>query len=181
MFLRCRSRELVPGGRLVVVTMATDDLGDFGYAPLLDAMYAALKDLVADGFMSEDEFRRMVIPTVGRTKAEFAAPFADGGRFEGLTLTDLEIFPGEDRIWFDFGKRGDANAFGSAWARFSRGSVFPTLADALDGPDATRLLRPPGGRDHEASSEGAGKNGDSARQDGRGEGACGRRGGRERR
>jgi hypothetical protein len=140
-FLRGRGRELVPGGRLVVVTTATDERGDFGYAPLLDATYGALKALVADGFMREDEFRGMVIPTVDRTKAEFEAPFADGGRFEGLVLTDFEIFRSEDRIWSDFEKTGDAKALGAAWARFCRGSVFPTFASALDRADAARQAR----------------------------------------
>lgn len=140
-FLACRARELRAGARLVIVTMATDARGDFGYAPLLDALYAGLKSLVADGFMREDEFRRMLIPTVGRSKAEFEAPFARAGQFEGLSLDDLEIFPGEDRIWSAFEKAGDAGAFGAAWARFSRGSVFPTLATALEGADEARRAR----------------------------------------
>jgi SAM dependent carboxyl methyltransferase len=140
-FLAQRSRELVPGGRIVIVTMATDDLGSFGYAPLLDAMYSALKDLAADGFMREDELHRMVIPTVARNRVDFEAPFARSGQFEGLSLIDLEVFPGEDRVWSDFEKSRDADAFGAAWARFSRGSVFPTLADALEGADASRQVQ----------------------------------------
>ena len=137
-FLACRARELRSGARLVIVTMATDAQGDFGYAPLLDAIYAGLKSLVADGFMREAEFHRMLIPTVGRSRTEFEAPFAEAGRFDGLSLCDLEIFPGEDRIWSEFALAGDAGAFGAAWARFSRGSVFPTLADALDSADDPR-------------------------------------------
>jgi hypothetical protein len=137
-FLACRSRELKAGGRLVIVTMASDNNGDFGYAPLLDAMYAALRDLVGDGLVSEEEFRGMVIPTVGRSKAEFEAPFANGGRFEGLSLNHLEIFPGEDRIWTAFETNRDAGAVGAGWARFARGAVFPTLASALQGADAAR-------------------------------------------
>lgn len=140
-FLACRARELRSGARLVIVTMATDARGDFGYAPLLEALYGGLKSLVADGFMREAEFRRMLIPTVGRSKADFEAPFADVGRFEGLSLSDLEIFPGEDRIWAEFEKTGDVVAYGAAWARFCRGSVFPTLADALEGADDARRAR----------------------------------------
>jgi salicylate 1-O-methyltransferase len=59
--------------------MVSDDKGDFGYAPLLDAMYAALKDLLADGLVSEEEFHGGVIRTVGRSNAEFGVPLADGG------------------------------------------------------------------------------------------------------
>ncbi len=80
----------------------------------------------------------MLIPTVGRSRAWFAAPFGDNGRFEDLTIERLEMFFGEDRIWVDFERSCDAKAFGAEWARFLRGSVFPTLAAALGGADAAR-------------------------------------------
>jgi salicylate 1-O-methyltransferase len=86
--------------------MVSDDKGDFGYAPLLDAMYAALKDLAADGLVSEQEFHGMVIRTVARSNAKFEAPLADGGAVRGLKTHDVEIFPGEDCIWAAF----EANA-----------------------------------------------------------------------
>lgn len=35
-------------------------------------------------------------------------------------------------IWNTFQTVGDAHAFGAQWAAFSRASVFPTLAAALD-------------------------------------------------
>jgi len=137
-FLTARSLEMRPGARLVVLTMAIDDAGDFGYRPLLQAMYAALLDMRRDGFIAADELRRMAIPTVGRTGAEFAAPFADGGRFLDLTIGHLEVFHGEDRIWAEFEADRDALAFGRKWAAFSRASVFPTLAEALEGPSESR-------------------------------------------
>ena len=132
-FLSMRSRELCPGGRLVVLTMATDDAGDFGYRPLLDAIFATLNATVAEGLIRVEELRRMAIPTVARSRAQFADPFATSGRFEDLTIEQLEIFYGEDRIWAQFEANGDAQRFGAQWAAFSRASVFPTLAASLDG------------------------------------------------
>ncbi len=132
-FLSMRSRELRPGGRLVVLTMATDDAGDFGYRPLLDAIYATLGDMVDEGLIRVEELRRMAIPTVARSRAQFADPFEKSGRFEDLTIEHLEVFHGEDGIWAQFETNGDAQAFGAQWAAFSRASVFPTLAAALDG------------------------------------------------
>jgi hypothetical protein len=138
-FLLIRGRELRSGGRLVVLTMALDPEGRFGYAPVLHALYATLCEMVGDGFLKPDELGRMAIPTVGRSKEDFAAPFAEGGRFAGLTIEDLEVFMGEDRIWAGFETSGDADAFGAEWARFSRASVFPSLASALDkGADTGR-------------------------------------------
>jgi SAM dependent carboxyl methyltransferase len=131
-FLLMRSRELKKGGRLVVLTMALDAEGRFGYAPVLDALYATLREMVADGFLKPGELSRMAIPTVGRNKEDLAAPFAEDGRFAGLAIEDLEVFMGEDRIWAAFETSGDAEGFGAEWARFSRASVFPSLASALD-------------------------------------------------
>jgi hypothetical protein len=130
---------LCEGGRLVVLTMAADDRGDFGYRSLLQAMYASLLQMAQSGFMQEEELRRMVIPTVGRTREEFLAPFGTAGSFAGLRVEEAEIFLGEDHIWADFERDGDARTFGARWAAFSRASVFPTLAEALEkGGDPAR-------------------------------------------
>ena len=122
-----------PGGYLVVLTMALDETGDFGYRPTLEAMYAALVELVEDGFVSAEEARRMVIPTVGRSRGDLLEPFGKDGCFAGLSVEQLEVFLGEDRIWTQFQDDGDAQAFGARWAAFSRASVFPTLAAGLTG------------------------------------------------
>ena len=141
-FLTMRSRELRPDGRLVVLTMATDDSGDFGYRPVVDALYGALLDMVDHGLVGQEEFRRMVIPTVGRTRAQFMEPFAKDSCFEDLSIENFELFHGEDRIWTQFETSGDAHAFGAQWAAFCRASVFPTLAASLDGaPDSALSIR----------------------------------------
>jgi SAM dependent carboxyl methyltransferase len=132
-FLTHRERELCPGAKLAVMTMAVDQDGEFGYRPLLNAMYSALVDMVESGFLSGDEMRRMVIPTVGRSRADLLAPFGAEGRFGSLRLEELDIFLGEDHFWSDFERDGDAQRFAARWAAFSRASVFPTLAGSLNG------------------------------------------------
>ena len=131
-FLMHREQELRPGGRLVVITMALTDDGDFGYRPLLAAIYGALLDLVGEAFIKEAEVERMVIPTVGRCRAEFMAPFGSSGRFGQLKVETAEIFLGEDGIWAEYKKSGDPTAFGARWAAFSRASVFQTLSLGLE-------------------------------------------------
>jgi hypothetical protein len=131
-FLAHRGRELRAGGRLVVLTMAVDDAGNFGYRPLLEAMYTALMRLVAEGVVRAEEARRMVIPTVARSRADLVAPFVEDACFADLSIEQLEVFLGEDRIWAEFEDGGDAHAFGARWAAFSRASVFPTLVAGLD-------------------------------------------------
>jgi hypothetical protein len=50
-----------------------------GYRPLLQGMYASLVKMVESGFLNEEELQQMTIPTVGRTRQEFLAPFWRGG------------------------------------------------------------------------------------------------------
>jgi hypothetical protein len=132
-FIAFRGRELCPGARLVVMTMAVDEGGDFGYRPLHSALVDALDELAASGLFTEDELHRMCIPTVGRSEADFLAPFAPKGRFERLEIEHLEVFNAEDRFWTQYQVDRDAKAFGAQWAAFVRASVFPTLASALEG------------------------------------------------
>ncbi|HYZ71833.1 MAG TPA: hypothetical protein VE641_02065, partial [Chthoniobacterales bacterium] len=131
-FLVHRAAELKPGGRLVLLSMAVDGQGDFGYRASVEAIYRSLEDLVAEGLISASEMCRMVIPTVGRSRDDFNAPFVETGSFAGLSVEELEIFYGEDRLWKQFTEHPDAEAFGAGWAAFSRASVGPTLAASLD-------------------------------------------------
>jgi hypothetical protein len=141
-FIAMCSCELRPGARLVVLTMAIDDSGDFGYRPVVDALYGALVDMVNRSFIRKEEFRKMAIPVVGRTRAQFTEPFGKSGHFADLSLENFELFDGEDRIWTQFKASGDARAFGAQWAAFCRASVFPTLATSLDEePDDTRSAK----------------------------------------
>jgi len=132
-FVAFRGRELAPEGRLVVLTTAGDEDGEFGFTALVDAIVAALTDQVRDGLLRQDELRRMSIPIFARTEKDFRAPFAPSGRFEGLTIDHLEMFNAEDRFWARFQTDDDAEAFGAQWAAFARAALFPALAGALDG------------------------------------------------
>jgi hypothetical protein len=132
-FLAFRGRELCPEGRLVVLTMAVGEDGEFGYRPLNDTLVAALNDLVRDGLLHRDELQHMVIPTHARSETDFRAPFSPKGLFEGLTIEHLEVFEAEDRFWTRFQLDGDAAAFGAQWAAFARAALFPTMAAALEG------------------------------------------------
>lgn len=131
-FLVERSRELRKDGRCIIVTMASDDEGRFGYDALMASMLAGLHRMCDEGLLTPEAFARMTIPTVGRTRSEFAKPFGHTGEdFENLRLEKLEIFFAEDRIWTEYERSRDAKAYGASWAAFSRASVFPTLALAL--------------------------------------------------
>jgi hypothetical protein len=115
-FLALRGRELRPGGRLVILLVALDEDGDFGWGPLRDHLQAALTEFVAEGFVAPAEHARMVIPGVGRSRADLRAPFATTGRFAGLEVAQLDTFAGADPIWEAFEASGDVNALARSWA-----------------------------------------------------------------
>ncbi|MCW2653997.1 MAG: hypothetical protein QOE41_3748 [Mycobacterium sp.] len=131
-FLTARSRELVPGGHLVVLTMAQDD-DEFGYRPLLEGIVAELAVMAGEGLITDREVCRMGIPTVGRSEADLMVPFAPKNRFAGLTIENLDLFVAEDQFWTRYEKDGNADSFAAGWTAFARSSIFPTLATALDG------------------------------------------------
>jgi hypothetical protein len=132
-FLAARGNELRPGGRLVVLTVAVGDDGEIGYQPMLDVVYAAVLALADDGFLSSAEAHRMVIPIAGRRRADFAAPFAETGRFAGLAIEQLDVFLGPDPIFETFQRDGDPMKYGADWAAFVGVAAVPTLALGLDG------------------------------------------------
>lgn len=139
-FLAFRGRELAPGGRLMVLTIGVDESGEPGMRPLVDAIYATLRDIAADGLISAAELEAMTIPMVGRSARELASPFSPKGRFEGLSIEHLEISDAEDRHWQQFRADGDETGFGARWAAFLRAAVFAQLIAALaDGPADTRV------------------------------------------
>ncbi|HEV7422228.1 MAG TPA: SAM-dependent methyltransferase [Mycobacterium sp.] len=131
-FVAFRGRELCPGGRLVVLTMAVGEDGEFGYRPLLTAMVEILTELTEQGLLTESELRHMSIPAVGRRARDFLAPFAPSGVFERSSIAHLEVFDADDRFWTQYQIDKDAESFGARWAAFARASVFPTLAPAFD-------------------------------------------------
>jgi hypothetical protein len=137
-FVASRGRELSPGGRIVVLTTAIGDDGEFGHRPLFKGMLAELTDLVVQELVTEDEVQRMCIPMVSRRAADFLSPFAPSGWLERLTIDHLEVFDAEDRFWTQYQVDHDAQAFGAQWAAFAWAAVFPTLAAALDGGRADR-------------------------------------------
>ncbi len=132
-FIAFRGRELVPEGRLMILTVGRDDAGEIGMRPLIDAAYDALQELAAEGLITTAELADMVIPIAGRNEKDVVAPFAPKGRFEALSVEHLEVSEAEDRFWHQFQVDNDAAAFGASWAAFLRASVFGCLFGALAG------------------------------------------------
>jgi hypothetical protein len=132
-FLTCRSRELRPGGRLVMVASAQDEMGRSNCKSLYDELYSALLDLAAGGLITQQELRRMALLTVARSREEWCAPFAQDGQFAGLAIEELKIFDAEDLLWAEFARHRDAAVLAARRAAFLRAFALQSLAARLDG------------------------------------------------
>ena len=166
-FVAFRGRELCPGGQLrgaddgprrarrIRLPAAADRLGRH-----------ALPSWPPTAWLTEDEVRRMCLPTVGPARrADFLCSIrAVGLVSSGCPSSTSEVFDAEDRFWTRYQVDHDATAFGALWAAFVRASVFPTLAPALDGGRAdprSAAVRRAGWRPVVAASAGRRTGGDA--------------------
>ena len=109
---------------------ASDEAGDSGANGLMDMANAVLRDLVAAGRLSADEYRRMTIPTYNRTPAEFTAPFTDGTA-SGLTLLHRQLDTLADPLWAQYRESNDLDAFAASYAGFFEAAFEPSLFSSL--------------------------------------------------
>jgi len=131
-FLALRSRELRPGGRMVVVGGAARDDGSSDAEGLMDAANSALRALVEAGALGEDEYERMTIPTWNRTAAEFVEPFEAGEADGALELRRHAARWLPDRYFDAFSSDGDLDRYTQSVAGFFRAAFEQSLWASLD-------------------------------------------------
>jgi hypothetical protein len=138
--LLARARELVSGGRLVLVNLCVDEhgryLGSTAKANMLDTLAQHWRALAAANIITTDEYRVGTIQQYYRTVDDFVAPFKDGdspvGR-AGLRLEHVSsmLTP------CPFGVRwrregGDGAAYSLEYVRHFRAWTESTFISALD-------------------------------------------------
>jgi hypothetical protein len=95
--LLCRSRELKPGGRMVLVNFCRDPkgryLGNTGGVSMFDTLNEIWVEFVETGEISEAEYRSMTLPQYYHTVDEFKAPLVTPENpvyLSGLRLESIE-------------------------------------------------------------------------------------------
>jgi SAM dependent carboxyl methyltransferase len=133
-FLVARAAELRDLGQVVVVGGAALDDGASGAEALMDALNDALRDAVAVGRITEEEYTGMTVPTWNRTVAEFTAPFVPGGRAAtaGLELLEHSLAALPDQYLPQFRASGNAGAFAETVTGFLRAFTEASLFETLD-------------------------------------------------
>jgi hypothetical protein len=138
-FLRHRSRELAPGGRLVVSSLMDSSV----YPPYLAFLRDAV-DRAADlGCITADEAAAMTVPTYLRTREEIEAPLADGAL--GLAVAAHDAFVAPDPAFAAYRRHGDRVRFGADAIAQLRGWAEPSLLAAL-APGRSEAERAEAGR-----------------------------------
>ena len=121
-----RARELVPGGRLVLVNFCQDDagryLGNTGGINMFDTFNALWRRFAAEGVIRGEEYVGLTLPHYFKTVEEFTQPLTDTASpvyRAGLRLEQWETRVVPCPFAAEFRQHGDA-------ARFAREYV-PTL------------------------------------------------------
>jgi hypothetical protein len=131
-FLNHRAHELRPSGRLVVVGGAALDDGTSGAEGLMDTANGALRALVHDGVVNQQEYRAMTIPTYNRTEAEFIAPFAARDFDDRLALRRHTQQSLPDPYFESYSRTGDLDRYVDGVAGFFRAAFEQSLWASLD-------------------------------------------------
>lgn len=132
-FLSCRSQELRPSGRLIVVGGAATEDGSSGAEGLMEIANEALRALVEAGALDAADHARMTIPTWNRSTAEFLAPFESGGVEGGLELRRHAARSLPDPYLAAYRADGDLDRYVESVASFFRAAFEDSLWAALGG------------------------------------------------
>ena len=107
--------------------------GEFaGIRPLMQTLAATLRQLVADGRLSEAACKRAFVPTLPRSAADLREPFSEGA-FAGLALEEQEDWPDlPDMAWERYRESGDAAKLTEAYLGFYQATFLPSLLHSLE-------------------------------------------------
>jgi hypothetical protein len=134
-FLECRARELVPGGKLLLVSPGDTEDGRVCDG-LFDVLNDACLDLVAAGRLARQAYEGLTMPCYYRTVAELLAPLErEGSPVRGTFVVDragaLDVpipYVGE------FRRGGDVAAYAGAFTGFLRAISEPVVRAVVEQP-----------------------------------------------
>jgi len=135
-FLQARAREMVPGGKLLIVSPGDDDRSCTSDG-LYDVLNDACRDLIAAGRLERLRYERFVMPLYYRTVQETLAPLerADSPVKGAFTVDRAESLEVPTPFFVEFDKTGDTNTLADAYMGFLRAFSEPVARAALVGSD----------------------------------------------
>jgi hypothetical protein len=140
-FLKCRAREMVSGGKLLLATPGDTDQACVGDG-LADVLNDACRDLVADGRLERAEYERVTMPTHFRTLAELLAPLqrTDSPVRDSFAVERAEVTEVPTPFNLEYRRGGDVAAYASAYTGFLRAVSEPVVQAALKRPGGESVV-----------------------------------------
>jgi hypothetical protein len=134
-FLECRARELVAGGKLLLVSPGDTEQARGGDGPL-DVLNDACLDLVAAGRLQREQYERLTLPCYLRTVAELLAPLErEGSPVRGaFTVERAQALEAPTPFGVEFRRSGDVAAYATAYTGFVRAFTEPVVQAPLTQP-----------------------------------------------
>lgn len=136
-FLECRAVELVPGGKLLIVSP-----GDNERVRLSDGLYDALNDacldLIAAGRLGRGRYERFTMPLYFRTVAETMAPVQheDSPLKSMFTVDRAEALEVPIPFFIEYDRTGDVAVLAEAYTGALRAYSEPVARGVLVGEDS---------------------------------------------
>src|SRR5262249_47490134 len=136
LFLECRARELVAGGKLLLTGPGDTDQASVCDG-LGDILNDACLDLVAAGQLAHEQYERLTIPVYFRTLDELLAPLQrEGSPVRGSFAVDrAEELETQAPFVVEFRRGGDLAAYAEAYTGFLRAVTEPVVRTTLDQPE----------------------------------------------
>lgn len=146
-----RSRELVPGGKLVLVNFCVDEegryLGNTGGVNMFDNFNRNWQTFLEQGLVTEEEYSAMTLPQYYNNVEEFSHPLTDTASKvyqAGMRLESIQTEVVPCPFAKDFEKHGDASAFAKAYIPTIRSwneSIFKgALSDTRSEAEKNELI-----------------------------------------
>jgi hypothetical protein len=132
-FLESRARELVSGGKLLIVGPGDTDEVRLAEG-ILNVLNDACLDLVAAGQLPRECYERLIIPCYFRTVTEFLALLegADSPVGDAFTVDRAEAIENPLPFLVELRRGGDVAAYAEAYTGFLRAVSEPVVKAAFD-------------------------------------------------
>jgi hypothetical protein len=139
-FLQCRACELVPGGKILLVSPGDTDQARMcdGVADLLND---ACLDLIAVGRLEREQYERLTLPAYFRTVAELLAPLEmeDSPVRGAFTIDRAETLEVPAPFCVEL-RRGNVAAYADTYTGFVRAVSEPVVKAALRQPECEEAI-----------------------------------------
>lgn len=115
-FLSARSKEIVPGGVMVMANLFMDEQGDFPTKELCGVMDRTILEMQDIGMIDAQAARRFSHPSYFRTREEYISPLST----YGFTLRSTFSRKIDNPIYQEYSEAGNWKGFGQAMVKWAR-------------------------------------------------------------